>query len=265
MNYLVFVANPWWLVIVMTIVLSLAIEIPFRCRSVTTAIVGKKIDAFSVVQAGLLTLASFVLGLSFSQAQGRFDVRRDLVVREANAIGTTWLRADQLAGLQQQRFRALLIDYTATRLDAYHFHGAEPGFERSYQAQLNRSDRDQGEMWAIVSPALRAHPGDLGLSLLMQSLNETIDISGEQLQALTTHIPTAVVVLTLALITLGALSLGLRFAADGVRPAALSAVYVVASVIVVTMMVDYDRPQRGFVTVDLKPLQVQLQTMQPSR
>ncbi len=265
MSYLIFVANPWWLVIVLTIVLSLAIEIPFRCRSVTSAIVGKKIDAFSVVQAGLLTLASFVLGLSFSQAQGRFDVRRDLVVKEANAIGTTWLRADQLAAPQEQRFRELLIDYTATRLDAYQFHGAELGHEPSYQAQLRRSNRDQDEMWAIVSPALITHPSNLGLSLLMQSLNETIDISGEQLQALTTHVPIAVVVLTLALITLGALSLGLRFAADGVRPAALSAIYVVASVIVVTMMVDYDRPQRGFVTIDLKPLQVQLQAMQSSQ
>ncbi len=64
-------------------------------------------------------------------------------------------------------------------------------------------------------------------------------------------------------VPLGALSLGLRFAAHGVRPAALSAVYVVASVIVVTMMIDYDRPERGFVNVDLKPLQIQLQTMQP--
>ncbi|MGA8098200.1 MAG: hypothetical protein WB810_06025 [Candidatus Cybelea sp.] len=265
MRYLIFEASPWWLVIALTIVLSLAIEIPFRFRSFTSAIVGKNIDALGVLQAGLLTLASFVLGLSFSQAQGRFDVRRDLVVKEANAIGTTWLRADQLSGRQQQRFRELLIDYTATRLDAYQFHGSTELGERTYKAQLSRSNRDQDEMWAIISPALRAHSSDLGLSLLMQALNETIDISAEQLQALTTHIPTAVVELTLALITLGALSLGLRFAADGARPAALSAVYVVASVIVVTMMVDYDRPQRGFVTIDLKPIQIQLQSMQSSR
>jgi hypothetical protein len=266
MDYLVFEANPWWLVIVLTIVLSLAIEMPFRFRSVMPAIVGKNLDALGAVQAGLLTLASFVLGLSFSQAQGRFDARRELVVKEASAIGTTWFRADQLAVSQHRRFRELLTDYTATRLHAYQFpDSTEFRREHSYQAKLSRSSRDQDEMWAIVSPALRAHPGDLGLSLLMQALNETIDISGEQLQALTTHIPTAVVALTLLLITLGALSLGLRFAAHGVRPAALSAVYVVASVIVVTMMIDYDRPERGFVNVDLKPLQIQLQTMQSPR
>jgi hypothetical protein len=266
MDHLVFEANPWWLIIVLTIVLSLAIEIPFRFRSFMPAIVGKNLDALGAVQAGLLTLASFVLGLSFSQAQGRFDARRELVVKEANTIGTTWLRADQLRAPQEQQFRKLLVDYTATRLHAYQFpDSSEFERQRSYQVQLSRSSRDQDEMWAIVSPALRARPEDNGLSLLMQALNKTIDVSGEQLQALTTHIPTAVVALTLALIALGALSLGLRFAAHGVRPAALSAVYVVASVIVVTMMIDYDRPERGFVNVDLKPLQIQLQTMQPTR
>ena len=99
----------------------------------------------------------------------------------------------------------------------------------------------------------------------MQTLNDTIDVSAEQLQALTIHVPTGVVVLTLLLITLGALSLGLRFALDGSRPAALSAIYVVASVIVVTMMIDYDRPQTGFITVNLNPLKIQLQSMQASR
>ena len=263
MNYLIFVANPWWLVVVLTIVLGLAIEVPFRAGLLLKVRIPGKMDALTAVQAGLLTLASFVLGLSFSQAEGRFDARRALVIREANAIGTTWLRADQLDEGQRRRFRQILVDYTSTRLHAYQLPAASPGV--SYRSDLDRSNRDQDAMWAIVSPALRAHPGDLGLGLLMQTLNDTIDVSAEQLQALTSHIPTAVIELSLALYTLGALSLGLRFAADGVRPAALSAVYVVASVIVVTMMIDYDRPQTGFVTVNLSPLKVQLETMQASK
>jgi hypothetical protein len=265
MNYLIFQANPWWLIIVFGIVLCLAIEAPFQARRLARGISFNK-DAFSAVQAGLLTLASFVLGLSFSQAQGRFDARRALVIKEANAIGTTWLRADQLDRAQRQRFRQILIDYTATRLQAYKGPASDSSSAKTgqYEAELTRSDRDQGEMWGIVSPALLAHPGDVGLSLLMQTLNDTIDVSAEQLQALTTHVPTAVVELTLALVVLAGLSLGLRFAVDGSRPAILSAVYVVASVIVVTMMIDYDRPQTGFIRVNLNPINVQLQSMEAS-
>ncbi len=98
----------------------------------------------------------------------------------------------------------------------------------------------------------------------MQSTNDTIDVSLEQLQALTGHVPTAVVVLTVLLVILGTLSLGMRFAIDGSRPAILSAIYVVAYVLVISMMVDYDRPNTGFVRVSVTPLKLQLQSMQRS-
>jgi hypothetical protein len=259
LTQLIFQSNPWYLPILMLIVLSLSIELPYRfagllAQKMTNA------DAFNAVQAGLLTLASFVLGLSFSQASARFDSRRALVVTEANAIGTTWLRADQLEPTQSRRFRLILTGYTAARLNAYQ----APGKPELYRQTLAQSNRNQDELWSLASSALRKHQTSLGLSLLMQSLNDTIDVSAEQLQALSSHVPTSVVVLTLLLVTLGALSIGLRFAMDKRRPATLSAIYIVACVLVITMMVDYDRPQTGFVTVNLNPLKVQLQSMQRS-
>lgn len=263
MTYLIFDLSPWYLIVILLVAFSLAVELPYRFGRRLVRIINKKMDAFSAIQAGLITLASFVLGLSFSQAQGRFDSRRELVVKEANAIGTTWLRADQLGTTEGERFRAILTDYAATRLQAYQIPRASaPQRKALYDAALDRSNRDQDEMWAMVSPALHAQPTHLGLSLLMQTLNDTIDVSAEQLQALTTHVPTSVILLTLLLVMLGALSLGIRFGADGSRPAVLSAIYVVANVVVITMMVDYDRPQTGFVTVNLNPIKVQLEMMQ---
>jgi uncharacterized membrane protein YhaH (DUF805 family) len=106
----------------------------------------------------------------------------------------------------------------------------------------------------------------------METLNDTIDVSAEQLQALKGHVPTAMVVFTLALVTLGALSIGVRFARDRSRPVFLSAIYVVASAVVIVvasavvinMVVDYDRPQAGLVTIDFSPLARQLQSMEQS-
>lgn len=83
--------------------------------------------------------------------------------------------------------------------------------------------------------------------------------------ALESHVPTAIVVLTLCLVTLSALSLDLRFALSGSRPLILSLIYVVAYVIVIQMMIDYDRPNTGYVTVSLTPLTDQLQTMRRER
>ena len=103
---------------------------------------------------------------------------------------------------------------------------------------------------------------DLGLSLLMQSLNDTFDVAVAQQQARTSHVPTAVVLVMIMLVTFGALSLGIRFALDKSRPVLLSALYIVANVVVISMIVDYDRPQTGLVTVNLTPLKIELQSME---
>jgi hypothetical protein len=72
----------------MLAVLALSIEVPYRFGRLLARYTPKT-DPFNTVQAGLLTLAALVLALSFNQASARFDTRRAVVIKEANAIGTT--------------------------------------------------------------------------------------------------------------------------------------------------------------------------------
>ncbi|HEY3674806.1 MAG TPA: hypothetical protein VGK84_02315, partial [Candidatus Tumulicola sp.] len=192
-----------------------------------------------------------------SQSQMRFDARRQLVVTEANAIGTTWLRADQLPAHDATLFRSILTDYSETRLRAYR--GGLTVDSRD-EAQA-RSDADQAKLWTIASAALREQPQNLGRSLLMQTLNDVIDVSAEQLTALTQHVPTSIVTLTLALVIIGAILIGFGFARSGSNPSILAAAYLLASIIVISMMVDLDRPQKGFVRINLDPLVIQVRSM----
>jgi hypothetical protein len=260
MTQFFFQDNPWLLRIVMLVVLGIAIELPYRFAGLLSREKART-DTVNAIQGGLLTLSAFVLGLSFAQASARFDSRRALVVTEATAIGTTWLRADQLEPAQSKRFRRILTDDTAARLLAY----KTPNDPELYQKMIARVDRDQEQLWSIASGAVRANQTSLGPSLLMQSLNEKIALSEQQRQALSSHVPVAIIVLTLFLVALAALSLGIRFALEGSRPVLLSAVYAVSFVIVISMMIDYDRPNTGSVTVSLTPLQLQLQSMQRAR
>lgn len=243
----------------MLVVLSLAIELPYRLRAVVS-LKNPNLDPVNALQAGLLTLSAFVLGLSFSQASARFDARRAIVIAEANAIGTAWLRADQLDPADSKRFRRTLTDATVAGLAVYQ----SPYDPTLTQQTTARTKRDENQLWSIASSALHVR-GTIGLSLLLQSVNNLIDILAQQRQALASHVPTAIVVLTLCLVTLGALSLGVRFALDGTRPLMLSIIYVVAYVIVIEMMIDYDRPKTGFVSVSLAPMTDQLREMQGER
>lgn len=257
MSYLLFTASPWLLPIVLIIVLGLAIELPAVWGKGLGSKMAVSDSAWTVIQGGVLTLVAFMIGISFSQAQNRFDARRQLVVTEANAIGTTWLRADQLPEKEKHEFRALLTDYTKLRLQLYQ------GFLTPDQIDqaLAKSDAEQGRLWATASSMLRQQPQNLGRSLLVSELNDTIDVSAEQRQALTHHVPIAIDTLTLLLVLLGAILIGLGFARAGAKMSILGGAYIIASVMVITMMIDLDRPQKGFVKVSLDPLIVQLKSM----
>lgn len=187
---------------------------------------------------------------SFSQAQSRMDSRRNLVTREANAIRATWLRAGHLDAAALQPFQHILIDYTTTWLQGYEILQATPSHRQAtYQGTLSRVRNDEQRMWAIALRAENAQPGNLGLSLLTQQLTTLFDASAEQAQALTGHIPTSVILVMISLVTLGALSLGFRYALVKNRPLLLSAIYIVANVAVISMVVDYDRPGTGLITL----------------
>ena len=257
LSQLLFTWNPWILPAGFVVVLMLAIDLPARFGRKLVSRDHLDDNTWNVVQGGIVALVAFMLGISFSQSEGRFDARRGLVVTEANAIGTTWLRADQLPGVQAARFRALLTDYTATRLHAYESQLSPDDLQ---EAQ-SRSDAEQAQLWSLASGALRASPHDLGRSLLVASLNDTIDVSAEQLAALTHHVPTTIVFLTLVLVIIGAALIGFSFARAGESPQVLALAYVLVCVLVVEMIVDLDRPQSGFVRVNLDPIKIQLSSM----
>src|SRR3712207_1874890 len=68
-----------------------------------------------MLTTGMLGLLAFTLGLTISIAESRYEARRDLVVTEANAIGTAWLRAGFVRGPEGAEIRRELEDYTRVR------------------------------------------------------------------------------------------------------------------------------------------------------
>lgn len=54
-------------------------------------------EPIGVLQAALLGLVGLILAFGLSLAVGRYETRRAAVVAEANAIGTTYLRAQLIA------------------------------------------------------------------------------------------------------------------------------------------------------------------------
>lgn len=127
------------------------------------------------VQGAVLGLTGLLLGFSISLALSRYEHRRVLVVDEANAIGTTWLRASLLPAPMDQAARPLLERYVGARL-AFFQAGDDPAAIAKAEA---RAAHLQTALWAIATQAAAAAPNSITASFI-RALNGMIDLEAER-------------------------------------------------------------------------------------
>lgn len=164
-------------------------------------------ESVGVVVAGMLGLLAFVLALTLSFANTRFNERRLGTLAEANAIGTAWLRATALDDSPQATEVArLLEDYAKTRVD---FVRADRGDETIAEATAKTSAL-QNEIWSHVTTIVRERPDAIAASL-MASVNEVFDQSTSERFALGIRLPWQIFWLLISITALSAAFLGYQF------------------------------------------------------
>jgi hypothetical protein len=213
-------------------------------------------EPFGILQGALLGLVGLLLAFGLSLAVSRYESRRANVVTEANAIGTTFLRAQTLPEPIRGRSLDLLVRYarTATRLS----HDV-PGSSEARDAAA-AEEQIQRQLWALAGEALEAAPTASAPRLYVETLNEMIDDEAVRVAALGNRVPTAVLVLEVlgSAVALALLAAYLALVGRGVVAVALAS-GLVAFLLLVTA--DLDRPTRGMITVPDTALTNQLESM----
>ena len=206
-------------------------------------------EPFGVLQAALLGLVGLILAFGLSMAVGRYDARRAAVVDSANAIGTTYLRAQTLHEPLRSRSLDELVRYTDATIRVSK---AVPGSTSSLAAIADGSAL-QRSLWRKAGQALDDSPTDSAPRLYVETLNEMIDMQTVQVSALNNRVPSAVLAIEIigAAIGLGLLALYLAMLSRGVVTVLLAAVFV-SVLLLITF--DLDRPVRGLVRVPDTPL-----------
>ena len=214
-------------------------------------------EPFGVLQAALLGVVGLLLAFGLSLAVDRYENRRTNIVTEANAIGTTYLRAQTLAEPMRTESLELLRSYTRS---AIRLSEEVPGSDEA-DAARDEEQRIERGLWARAGLALDEAPLASAPRLYVETLNEMIDGETARVAALSNRVPTAVLVLELlgASFALGLLAAHLAIFGRGVV-AVLLASALVAFLLLVTA--DLDRPTRGMIQVPDKVLKDQLESME---
>jgi hypothetical protein len=206
-------------------------------------------EPFGVLQGALVGFMGLVLAFGLSLAVGRDESRRADVVAEANAIGTTYLRAQTLAEPVRSKSLALLRRYTANSIT---ISDTVPGSTAQGRA-IGDSGEYQRRLWALAGQALDQAPVASAPRLYVETLNDMFDAQADRVYGLANRVPTTVLVLEVAgaAIAVGVLALHLAMFGRGV-PTVLIVSLLVTILLAVTF--DLDRPTRGLIRVPVTPL-----------
>jgi hypothetical protein len=237
----------WALFIVILLVVLLSVECGYRLGKYRRGRREQEKEApVGTIVGATLGLLAFILAFTFGLAASRFDTRRQVLLDEANAIGTTYLRAGMLPE-RGEEVRRLLRDYVATRLDAVRSGDVAEG--------IRRSEDIQQRVWTEAETVGQKNPNSIVVGLFVQSLNEMIDLHAKRVQAgVRSRIPGAIWVGLFAVAILSLTAMGYLEGLTGTRRSLAVLAVAVAFSVVIELIADLDRPREGVLQVSQQAL-----------
>jgi uncharacterized membrane protein (Fun14 family) len=197
------------------------------------------------ISGAIFGLLALLLGFTFSMSLGRFDQRKQLVVQEANAIGTTYLRSKLFPEPHRSDVASLLRSYVDARLDFYNLRDDHGQFRNV----IERTEKLQDDLWSQVVSVVKKDDRPVTTGLFIPALNEVIDLHAKRVAAMENHVPESVLLLLILVALLAAMLVGYGCGLAKRRHLLSTSIVALLIGIVIIAIIDLDRPTRGLIRV----------------
>jgi hypothetical protein len=235
--------------LVMSLMLAFS-EIGFRIglRLYATKDVARK-GQIGGIQGAVLGLLGLLLGFTFAMAVDRYDTRRGLVLKEANAIGTTYLRTSLLPDTHQAPVKDLLRHYVDTRLEYWPLVDDPAKLAEGMRLIGNI----QTQLWKHATASAKEAPTDITATFI-ESLNQTIDADAERIAAMRAEIPSGVWLLLVLVAAFGCITTSYGAGAEGTRSKLGSVFLPLLIAVVIVLIFDISHSRVGLIQISQQPL-----------
>jgi hypothetical protein len=198
------------------------------------------------IHGAVLGLLGLLLAFTYSFAASRHNTRRELLVREANAIGTAYLRASLITEPRRSELQKILRQYVDSRIVPDEVVQDPVKLAEAIQ----RSERVLGTLWPAASRDIESRPPTMLDSLVFQALNGVIDLHAERLTAFEYRIPQIILWLLCVVAAMAMALTGFSGGVGGRRNLFFSITLAVLVAAVMLVIIDLDNPRSGFIRVD---------------
>jgi hypothetical protein len=238
---------PIWLVgLVMLAALALVHELGYQG--------GRRMDTHEAsgdgkghLVASALALLGLMMAFTFSAAQDRFNLRQHMVVEEANALGTTYLRIQTLDPPGRDILSQQMLQYAQVR-EKYFAASSHPD---RLAENTNETSALQDRMWPEVTSAVRTNSVPTLNGPLLQAVNDMFDLAASRRAALDARVPVSILRM-LAIYALAAATI-MGFAGGSGkdrRYGAVSTAVLLLLTMAFCLILDLDRPSSGTITIN---------------
>lgn len=229
------------------VLLAAATEAGFRLGRRNAASRETPGGTLGAIQGAVLGLLGLLLGFSFAGAASRFLERQDLIVQEANAIGTAYLRADLLDAPHAGELRSSLARYVEHRVRVSET--LRHGLGESEKAEIGRM---HDQIWKAASRGALDRPE--AAMLVVPPVNDVIDLHSTRLAAARKHLPLPVLGLLIgcSALSIGVIGYGCGIAGHRSPVMTGSLTILIAAALWITL--DLDHPRAGLLRLNDAPL-----------
>jgi hypothetical protein len=168
-------------------------------------------------------------------------------VKEANAIGTAWLRCELLPENQKNEVRELLRRYIKQRIAIYDSRNLNEAM-----IAVRESEDLQNKMWPVVSEAAKASP--VLAAPVLDPFNEMIDAHRSRVAAGRRHLPFLLMTLLLACSSVSVGTVGYSCGISGKRNILLTTAFAFLIAATLWAIVDLDHPNKGLIRTGQQPM-----------
>ena len=243
---------PVWGVFAGTILMVLvAIEVGFHLgHAAHRKSEDEKESPVGAIAGSILGLLAFILAFTFGLVSDRYDARKGLVREEANAIRTTFFRADFLPEADRAAAKEMLRRYVDERIAAVH-----SGDMERLKVAIAEAVQIQRRLWDTAVANARLDMNSDVAALYIESINDLMGIHAQRVAVGLARIPSGIWQALGILVVLGMMAVGYQTGIAGSRRSWSMPILAFSFSLVIALISSLDRPTSDLIEVSQQPLQ----------
>jgi hypothetical protein len=198
----------------------------------------------SSILGGSIALVAFLLAITFNMAGSRFDARKKLVLDEAIAVETTYLRAKLLPEPFRTEFQDLLRKYVDIRVEI------QTNKLDKIRQIIVKSEELHDLFWSRAVDLVKMKPTPVVTVLFIKSLNDVVDLHRKRMTAGLLNRISPTIFITLYFVAFLSMALmGYQAGLTEIRSLISGLALILAFSAVLMLVTDLERPSQKIFSV----------------